>query len=81
MDVISHENIFKNHACMTAKETMDVYSERSFYTEITNLDDVMRNQPKHQNICEVLIALVGIVHFKDERYSYLPCKFANNSDS
>lgn len=36
INVISHEDVANNHACMTAKSILDAYPSRLFYIPIAN---------------------------------------------
>lgn len=80
IEIISHINIAKNHACMTAKQIMDVYQGSLFYITIVSFSKVDVHLPKHQMGGEVANVPVEMVYIKDERYSYLPDTHANNSE-
>lgn len=56
MKVLPHKNIIENCAFSSSKGLMDGYPYRSVYKAIANNCQVGVNQPKQQNIVEVLNA-------------------------
>lgn len=50
---------------------MDGYPSRSFYITFPKFGRADVNLPKHQKVGKVADASIGIVHVKNERFSYL----------
>lgn len=48
IEVLSLENVAKNHACKTVRGIMDVYSEHSFCITVANSGKIDVKLPKHQ---------------------------------
>lgn len=55
---------------MTAKQIMDVYQGRQFYSTMTNFSMASAHLPKYRNPGEVATAPKKIVHTKDQSLSY-----------
>lgn len=79
-EVIGHDRVAENHACMIAKDSMDVYLGL-FCITVANTDKADLNVRKHQEISDVASAQQEIVHISDERFSYTPGCEASKRDS
>lgn len=66
VEVVSHENIAKMEAWMTAEGMMVVYRVRFFHITKTNLSKVNVHLRKHRKAGEVADALVVIFYVKNE---------------
>lgn len=47
LNIISHENVSKNNACMPAREFMDAYAAHPFYPTVSSFGKADVHLPKH----------------------------------
>lgn len=53
MEVIYHENVAKDNACMTTKGILNVYTGQTFYIIIANFGKANMNLLKEREVGEV----------------------------
>lgn len=81
IEVIRHEKLAKNHACVTPEGIMGIFPGRSFQITIANFGIVDVHLPKHQKISDAVSAQSPIVHIKNKHYFYQIFKHAKNWNS
>lgn len=81
IEVRNHANVAKNHACMTEKGILDVYSGHRLYVTIANFGKVEVNVREKQNVGEAVSVPDEIVHIKKDRFSYLSDAKGTKHDS
>lgn len=80
VEVVTHKNMAKIPAGMTAKGIMDVCAGHSFYIMVANFVWIYIHLPKDQKVGKVADAPVKIVRVKSESFSYLSGSHANTID-
>lgn len=79
--IVAHENIAINPACMTAKVIMDVSHGFAFHITIVKFVKVNLKLPKHHKVGEVTVAPFKAVHNINDHFSWPSDAHENNSES
>lgn len=80
VEIIFRGDVAKNHARLTAEESIDVYAGCHFYITTAYFGTVHVHLQKPRLVCKVANAPLKIVHINSKHYPYLLDTLASNSD-